>query len=110
MDHIDNMDELRKSIHLRSYAQHDPVIEYRKEGYAMFDEMIDTIREQTAKRVLISTIVPQKQTEKHEQEAQKAGNSERLPIVKKKKIGRNDPCPCGSGKKYKYCHGRNQGK
>ena len=109
MDHIDNMDELRKSIHLRSYAQHDPVIEYRREGYAMFDEMVDTIREQTAKKVLISTIVPKKQTETNEKEAQNAGNEKRT-IVKKEKIGRNDPCPCGSGKKYKNCHGRNQSK
>ncbi|MBQ8995489.1 MAG: preprotein translocase subunit SecA [Oscillospiraceae bacterium] len=109
MEHIDNMDELRKSIHLRSYAQHDPVVEYRKEGYAMFDEMIDTIREQTAKKVLISTIVPRKQTETNEKEAQNAGNAKRT-IVKKGKIGRNDPCPCGSGKKYKNCHGRNQSK
>ena len=109
MEHIDNMDELRKSIHLRSYAQHDPVVEYRKEGYAMFDEMIDTIREQTAKKVLISTIVPRKQTETNEKEAQNAGNEKRT-IVKKGKIGRNDPCPCGSGKKYKNCHGRNQSK
>ena len=106
MEHIDNMDELRKSIHLRSYAQHDPVIEYRREGYAMFDEMVDTIREQTAKKVLISTIVPKKQTEKNEQEAQNAG-AEKRTIVKKGKIGRNDPCPCGSGKKYKNCHGKN---
>ncbi len=109
MEHIDNMDELRKSIHLRSYAQHDPVIEYRREGYAMFDEMVDTIREQTAKKVLISTIVPKKQTEINEKEAQNAG-SEKRTIVKKEKIGRNDPCPCGSGKKYKNCHGRNQSK
>ena len=109
MEHIDNMDELRKSIHLRSYAQHDPVIEYRREGYAMFDEMVDTIREQTAKKVLVSTIVPKKQTETNEKEAQNAG-SEKRTIVKKEKIGRNDPCPCGSGKKYKNCHGRNQSK
>ncbi|MBR3355922.1 MAG: preprotein translocase subunit SecA [Oscillospiraceae bacterium] len=109
MEHIDNMDELRKSIHLRSYAQHDPVIEYRREGYAMFDEMVDTIREQTAKKVLVSTIVPKKQTEINEKEAQNAGSENRT-IVKKEKIGRNDPCPCGSGKKYKNCHGRNQSK
>ena len=109
MEHIDNMDELRKSIHLRSYAQHDPVIEYRREGYAMFDEMVDTIREQTAKKVLISTIVPKKQTEINEKEAQIAG-SEKRTIVKKEKIGRNVPCTCGSGKKYKNCHGRNQSK
>ena len=109
MEHIDNMDELRKSIHLRSYAQHDPVIEYRREGYAMFDEMIDTIREQTARKVIVSTIVPKKQTDTNEKEAQNAGAENRT-IVKKGKIGRNDPCPCGSGKKYKNCHGRNQSK
>ena len=107
MEHIDNMDELRKSIHLRAYAQHDPIVEYRREGYAMFDEMVDTIREQTAKRVLISTIVPSKQTETNEKEAAQAGGSTNEPM-KKKKIGRNDPCPCGSGKKYKHCHGKNQ--
>jgi len=108
MEHIDNMDELRKSIHLRSYAQHDPVVEYRREGYAMFDEMVDAIREQTARKVLTSTIVPKKQTEENIEDAAKAGGPA-LPEggKKKKKIGRNDPCPCGSGKKYKNCHGRN---
>ena len=106
MEHIDNMDELRKSIHLRSYAQHDPVVEYRREGYAMFDEMIDTIREETAKRVLISTIVPRKTVERNEADAANAGGTGGP--VKKKKIGPNDPCPCGSGKKYKKCHGRNK--
>ena len=73
MEHIDNMDELRKSIHLRSYAQHDPVIEYRREGYAMFDEMVEAIREQTARKVLTTTIVPKKQVEENIQDAAAAG-------------------------------------
>ena len=67
------MDELRKSIHLRSYAQHDPVIEYRREGYAMFDEMVEAIREQTARKVLTTTIVPKKQVEENIQDAAAAG-------------------------------------
>ena len=73
MEHIDNMDELRKSIHLRSYAQHDPVIEYRREGYAMFDEMVEAIREQTARKVLTTTIVPKKQVEENMKDAAAAG-------------------------------------
>ncbi len=109
MEHIDNMDELRKSIHLRSYAQHDPVIEYRREGYAMFDEMVEAIREQTARKVLTTTIVPKKQVEENIEDAAQAGGPSST-TVKKKKIGRNDPCPCGSGKKYKNCHGRNVSK
>ncbi len=110
MEHIDNMDELRKSIHLRSYAQHDPVIEYRREGYAMFDEMVEAIREQTARKVLTTTIVPRKQVEENIEDASAAGGPSEAAPVKKKKIGRNDPCPCGSGKKYKNCHGRNVSK
>ncbi|MBP0970363.1 MAG: preprotein translocase subunit SecA [Oscillospiraceae bacterium] len=110
MEHIDNMDELRKSIHLRSYAQHDPVIEYRREGYAMFDEMVEAIREQTARKVLTTTIVPRKQVDENVEDAASAGGSADAAPVRKKKIGRNDPCPCGSGKKYKNCHGRNASK
>ena len=109
MEHIDNMDQLRRSIHLRSYAQHNPVVEYRKEGYAMFDEMVDTIREKTAKRVIVSTIVPSRQTERNEADAAAASGAPKTAVAKKK-IGRNDPCPCGSGKKYKNCCGRNQTK
>jgi len=109
MEHIDNMDQLRRSIHLRSYAQHNPVVEYRKEGYAMFDEMVDTIREKTAKRVIVSTIVPKQQTERNEADAAAASGAPSKAAAKKK-IGRNDPCPCGSGKKYKNCCGRNQTK
>ena len=107
MEHIDAMDELRKSIHLRSYGQHDPVVEYRKEGYAMFDEMVAEIREQTAKKVIVSTIVPKAQTDRNVKEAEEASAPSAAPVRKKIKVGRNDPCPCGSGKKYKNCCGKN---
>ena len=113
MDHIDAMDELRKGMGLRSYGQHNPYDTYRTEGFAMFDEMVDAIRQDTA-RMLISTKVKTAGGEevKRERVAKITGTSgggeesiTRQPI-RRKKIGRNEPCPCGSGKKYKNCHGR----
>ncbi|MEA5051455.1 MAG: preprotein translocase subunit SecA [Oscillospiraceae bacterium] len=110
MDHIDDMDELRKSIHLRSYAQKNPVVEYRLEGYSMFDDMIAAIREDTARLMLTAELVTASLNAKKTAEgAQSVGGdstSKRQPERKKGKIGRNDPCPCGSGKKYKNCCGR----
>ena len=111
MDHIDAMDELRKTIHLRSYAQKNPVVEYRIEGYNMFDEMIDAIREDTARLMFTAELVfAKKQAEKTTEGAAATGSdgSTSSAPERKKKIGRNDPCPCGSGKKYKNCCGRNQ--
>ncbi|MEA4912475.1 MAG: preprotein translocase subunit SecA [Oscillospiraceae bacterium] len=112
MDHIDDMDQLRKSIHLRSYAQKNPVVEYRLEGYNMFDDMIAAIREDTARLMLTAELVTASLNAKKTAEgAQSAGGDDsvkRQPERKKGKIGRNDPCPCGSGKKYKNCCGRNQ--
>ncbi len=111
MNHIDDMDQLRKSIHLSSYAQKNPVIEYRNIGYAMFDEMIDSIREDTAHMVLTAELVAaNRDVNKSAEGAQAAGTdgSETKRPVKAKKVGRNDPCPCGSGKKYKNCCGRNK--
>ena len=111
MSHIDAMDELRKMIHMRSYAQKDPVVEYRIEGYAMFDEMIASIREDPAKAILTTEIVRAGEEVKKSAEGAAtnlADGSEQKRPEKKKKIGRNDPCPCGSGKKYKNCCGRNQ--
>ncbi|MEG2259475.1 MAG: SEC-C metal-binding domain-containing protein, partial [Oscillospiraceae bacterium] len=109
MSHIDDMDQLRKSIHLRSYAQKNPVIEYRIEGYNMFDEMVDAIREDTAKMVLTAELVMAskevKKTAEGAAESGSDGSMQNMP-VKKKKIGPNDPCPCGSGKKYKKCCGK----
>ena len=151
MDHIDNMDQLKSGIRLRSYGQHDPVVEYRVEGFDMFDEMIESIREDTVKMMLImpkrvyeiqkrqdaiaaakraaqraaaaaksasddEEAVEQsdavKQALHREQVAQPTETSAdgtdsvNKTIRKGKKIGRNDPCPCGSGKKYKKCCGR----
>ena len=112
MDHIDNMDELRKGISLRSYGQKNPVVEYRIEGYAMFDDMVAAIREDTCKMIMTAEIVSQvrKDVEANAKEAENSHNasseSGRAPAKKIAKPGRNDPCPCGSGKKYKNCHGR----
>ena len=156
MDHIDNMEQLKAGIHLRSYGQHDPVVEYRLEGFDMFDEMIASIHEDTIKLMLTQPKRIHEQQKRREAiaaakrlAAQKAANarlgaengeeensesedqndvvknalkrkqvaeptatsgdgtdSPNKTIRKGKKIGRNDPCPCGSGKKYKKCCGR----
>ena len=151
MDHIDNMEQLKAGIHLRSYGQHDPVVAYRLEGFDMFDEMIASIREDTMKLILTQPKRIYEQQKRREAiaaakrlAAQKAadaraaaGESEpESDVVKKalqrkqvaqptatsgdgtdtanktirkgKKVGRNDPCPCGSGKKYKKCCGRDE--
>ena len=154
MDHIDAMDQLKAGIRLRSYGQHDPVVEYRLEGFDMFDEMIENIREDTVKMMLImpkrvheiqkrqeAIEAARKAAEKQAAAAHevmlKSGEEESKPqptaveaalkreqvakptqtsgdgtdtanktMRKGKKVGRNDPCPCGSGKKYKKCCGR----
>ena len=111
MDHIDNMDELRKGIHLRAYGQKDPVVIYRLEGFEMFDQMIVSIREDTA-RLMLTVQLRAKEEPKREQVAKPTatssdGTDEKRPVRKTaaQKVGRNDPCPCGSGKKYKKCCG-----
>ena len=112
MDHIDNMDELRKGIHLRAYGQKDPVVMYRIEGFDMFDQMIAAIREDTSHLMLTVQIRTQEEP-KREQVAKptatSADGTDAPRTVRKtaaQKVGRNDPCPCGSGKKYKKCCGR----
>lgn len=105
-DHIDAMDELKQGIYLRSMGQKDPVVEYRFEGFAMFDEMIAAIREDTV-RILLTfrlqqRVAPQRQRVLNP-DAPNAGATVRKTAAQK--IGRNDPCPCGSGKKYKNCCG-----
>ncbi len=111
MDHIDAMHELKRGIYLRSYAQHDPVVEYRHEGFAMFDEMIAQIREETARAILTVQVRLQEGQPQREQVAKPDENTGDGSLAKKPmragtKVGRNDPCPCGSGKKYKKCCGR----
>ena len=107
MDHIDAMEELKKGIRLRAYGQHDPVVEYRVEGFDMFDQMIATIRENTA-RMMLTVQIRTKEEPQREQVAKPTATSadqtdEKRPMRKGKKIGPNDPCPCGSGKKFKKC-------
>lgn len=154
MDHIDNMEQLKSGIRLRSYGQHDPVVEYRLEGFDMFDEMIESIREDTVKLMLVmpkrvfeiqkrqeAIEAARKAAEKQAAAAHQVvlGNDEQpkqsnaveaalrreqvakptqissdgtdlanKTVRKGKKVGRNDPCPCGSGKKYKKCCGRDE--
>ena len=113
IDHIDAMDQLRKGIGLRAYGQKDPVLSYREEGFDMFDEMIASIREDTI-RMLMTFRLKAQEPVKREQVAKPSaavhgesdGTVRRQP-VRKEHIGPNDPCPCGSGKKYKKCHGMN---
>ena len=114
MDHIDAMEELQRGIRLRAYAQRDPVVEYRMEGYDMFDAMIAQIRENTA-RMMLTVRLQTKEEPKREEVAKPTmatgagdGSEEKRPVVNGKKVGRNDPCPCGSGKKYKKCCGREE--
>ena len=108
MDHIDDMSDLKQGIYLRGYGQHDPVVEYRIEGFEMFDSMIEAIREDTVKMLL--TVRLRAEEPKREQVAvpmESGGDGTAAPRASaKKKVGRNDPCPCGSGKKYKHCCGR----
>jgi len=109
MDHLDAMTDLRQGIVLRAYAQTDPVVEYKREGFEMFEQMIAAIREEIVRRVFLAQVRPQ--TELKREKVAKitseggAGDKtvKRQPVVKKVKVGRNDPCPCGSGKKYKQC-------
>ncbi len=154
MEHIDNMEQLKSGIRLRSYGQHDPVVEYKLEGFGMFDEMIENIREDTVKLMLVApkrvrevqkrqqaieearrlakeraaaahqVILGQNDNSpqpnpitvalKREQVAQPTSTSSdgtdtvNKTVRKGKKVGRNDPCPCGSGKKYKKCCGRDE--
>ncbi|MCF6465257.1 preprotein translocase subunit SecA [Clostridium sp. Cult2] len=104
MDHIDAMDQLRQGIGLRAYGQEDPVRAYQNEGFEMFEEMNHSIQEDTV-RYLYHVQSPEKMQRKRVAEPLNTGGKSQQPIVKKKKIGRNDPCPCGSGKKYKKCCG-----
>ena len=130
MDHIDSMDELKNGIGLRAYGQKDPVVQYRIEGGEMFDEMIAQIKLEVTK-ILLHITKQEKTVERKsaasitstaidrsaidgmnvegESKPQNASENKPQPIRNEgPKVGRNDPCPCGSGKKYKNCCGRNQ--
>ena len=127
MDHIDSMDELKKGIGLRGYAQRDPVVEYRIEGTNMYDQMIDDINTDVV-RILLNIHKKEGQPIERKEQAQitdasledtainlvdgnlseKEGGMNKTVVNEEPKIGRNDPCPCGSGKKYKNCCGQNK--
>ena len=104
------MDELKKGISLRSYGSHDPVVAYRMEGYEMFDAMVESICEDTI-RILYNTHLRKDRPIERKQvlKAEPTGGSDGTVSQTRKntkKVGRNDPCPCGSGKKYKKCCGK----
>jgi len=114
MDHIDAMDVLKRGIGLRAYAQRDPVVAYRMEGYDMFEEMTNNIREDTVKHMLTLRVRTQADTERKQVAkvtntagagAGGDGTDKKKPVRAGKKVGPNDPCNCGSGKKYKKCCG-----
>ena len=106
MDHIDAMSSLREGIGLRGYGQHNPVQEYQKEGFEMFDEMIDNIRRDTA--ITLMKVTVERSEDGEVKQGVERVNNKAKPVKSAGKVGRNDPCPCGSGKKYKNCCGRNQ--
>ncbi len=109
MENIDAMDDLKQGIGLRAYGQHDPVVAYKEEGYEMFQAMVTATREETVRRLFLLRLRPTQEV-KRERVAKETGtgaatNSEvkKQPVRKAKKVGPNDPCPCGSGLKYKKC-------
>ena len=106
MDHIDAMSEMRKGIGLNAYAQIDPLKEYKKLGFDMFEGMVEEIKLEAGRLIFLARV-----NMRREQVAKVTGTSgdgtvQQKPVVKKNKVGRNDPCPCGSGKKYKHCCGK----
>jgi len=109
MDHIDDMDQLKGGIGLRAYGQKDPVLEFKYESYDMFNAMTKAISEDTAKMLLTVTLnnpVERKEVAKPTVTSHGGDGSEaKKPVKVGEKVGRNDPCPCGSGKKYKKCCG-----
>ena len=109
MDNIDAMDDLKQGIGLRAYGQHDPVVAYKEEGYQMFEAMVQAIREETVRRMFLVQLRPTQEV-KRERVAKETGTGaavnaqvKKQPVRKEKKAGPNDPCPCGSGLKYKKC-------
>ena len=123
MDHLDNMESLRDGIGLRGYAQRDPLVEYQKESYSMFERLIGSVESEVVKKIYrlnpVAQPAPQPKMVLRKAEAEGVGpeRSRRNDVItpedivsakgdKKEHIGRNDPCPCGSGLKYKKCHGK----
>ncbi len=109
MDQIDAMDDLKQGITLRAYAQEDPVVAYKREGYEMFEAMINAMKEETVRRLFLVRLKTDEEVRREKVAKEMATNStsdktvKKQPVRKERKIGPNDPCPCGSGKKYKKC-------
>ena len=108
MDHIDAMDQLRQGIGLRGYGQHNPVVEYRNESYDMFSAMTDAIREQTAKLALSVRVRKNEEVKREKVAEETIGNNKPLTVRGKGVVSKNALCPCGSGKKYKRCCGKDE--
>ena len=113
MEHIDAMSELRRGIGLRAYGNTKPIDAYKEEGYEMFEAMIDGIKAEVARRIYTVQVRVGEQVQRKAVARESGANAggpppKRQPVRKEKKPGRNDPCPCGSGKKYKKCCGRNE--
>lgn len=112
MDHIDAMSDLRQGISLRAYGNTKPIDAYKQEGFEMFEAMINGIKDEVARRLFTVELkrpedgLERKRVAKESETPSDSGKRE--PVKKGQKVGRNDPCPCGSGKKYKYCHGRDR--
>ena len=115
-NHLFELDHLKKGVGLRAYGQKDPLIEYQKESYSMFEKMIGRVRDQMVEYVYKIQLPPRVVSRPKMQETRdevssiesEAGGSGKSRSAVIEKIGRNDPCPCGSGKKYKKCHGKNK--
>ncbi|HBT18792.1 MAG TPA: preprotein translocase subunit SecA [Clostridiaceae bacterium] len=109
MEHINNMDHLKRGIGLRAYKQQDPVQAYQFEGSEMFDEMVETINADTVRYILRITVRKEEPIEREQVAKETSTNQDntlkKQPVKKETRVGRNAPCPCGSGKKYKNCHG-----
>ena len=105
MDHLDAMDDLRQGIGLRAFGQKDPLTEYKFEAYDMFNNMTESIQEEVARLIMRVRLAspPQRRSVAVANPTPSGGGAGQGPQRSQKKVGRNDPCPCGSGKKYKRC-------
>jgi len=110
MDHLDAMDDLREGVGLRAYGQKDPLVEYKFEAMEMFNTMIASIQSETVRNLFTVEIAREPERPRKVIEIGSQASSEPAQPVRhtEKKVGRNDPCPCGSGKKYKFCHGKGE--
>jgi len=109
MEHLDAMDQMRQGIGLRAYGQRDPLVEYKHEAFDMFSEMIKMLQEEIVRYMYFVTVAerPQERKDLIENRSEEAEAAAHKPAVSHK-VGRNDPCPCGSGKKYKKCCGKDE--